>query len=152
MRREGTKEKESVSQKLAKAKEDMETGGEEPKEPVGELAEIARAYHLSGEQMAADTPLTIDEARASDEKDEWEEAMKNELSQLKEMGTYELVDLPKERKAVGCKWVFVKKTDANGAILKHKARLVAQGFSQIPVLHLKARRTISGRIRIYPLQ
>jgi hypothetical protein len=36
------------------------------------------------------------------------------------------------RKAVGCKWVFKVKTDADGKVVKYKSRLVAQGFSQIP--------------------
>ncbi|CAB4008956.1 Hypothetical predicted protein, partial [Paramuricea clavata] len=34
------------------------------------------------------------------------------------------------RKAVGSKWVFRVKTDADGTVETHKARLVAQGFSQ----------------------
>lgn len=40
-------------------------------------------------------------------------------------------DLPPGRKAIGCKWVFAIKQDPLGRILKYKARLVAQGCSQI---------------------
>ena len=54
------------------------------------------------------------------------------MEQLKNMGTYTLEELPEGRKAVGCRWVYTIKRDLNGEIQKYKARLVAQGFSQIP--------------------
>ena len=43
---------------------------------------------------------------------------------------YELTELPKGRRAVGCKWVFKIKHNADGSIERYKARLVAQGYSQ----------------------
>ncbi|KAK1619684.1 hypothetical protein QYE76_025201 [Lolium multiflorum] len=42
-----------------------------------------------------------------------------------------LVDLPDSRKAVENKWIFKRKTDADGNITVYKARLVAKGFRQI---------------------
>ena len=39
------------------------------------------------------------------------------------------VELPKDRKAVGSKWVF-KTRDADRTVERYKARLVAQGYSQ----------------------
>ena len=41
------------------------------------------------------------------------------------------VELPKGCKAVGSKWVFKAKTDADGYVERFKARLMAQGFSQM---------------------
>ena len=38
--------------------------------------------------------------------------------------------LPKDRKAVGSKWVYKTKKSANGEIEGHKAHLVAQGYTQ----------------------
>lgn len=38
--------------------------------------------------------------------------------------------LPKDKKAIGCKWVFKLKENPDGTINKHKARLVAKGFLQ----------------------
>ena len=42
-----------------------------------------------------------------------------------------LVDLPNDRKAVENKWIFKKKTDADGNVTVYKARLVAKGFRQV---------------------
>ena len=43
-----------------------------------------------------------------------------------------VVETPKGVKLVGCKWVFVRKPNENNEIIRYKARLVAQGFSQRP--------------------
>ena len=48
------------------------------------------------------------------------------------METWELVDLPEDRQPIGNKWVFIQKRDKHGSVIKHKAQLVAQGFSQKP--------------------
>ena len=56
--------------------------------------------------------------------------MQQEIDSLQEHDVYELTELPKGRRAVGCKWVYKVKHKADGSIDRHKARLVAQGFSQ----------------------
>lgn len=38
--------------------------------------------------------------------------------------------MPEGRKVIGSKWVFKVKHNADGSVENHKARLVAQGFSQ----------------------
>ena len=47
------------------------------------------------------------------------------------MGVYEVVPHPKARKVVGSKWMLCKKRDFGGEIQNYKARVVAQGFTQI---------------------
>jgi hypothetical protein len=42
-----------------------------------------------------------------------------------------LVDAPKGSNIIGCRWVYAIKRDAAGNIVRYKARLVAQGFSQV---------------------
>lgn len=42
----------------------------------------------------------------------------------------ELTNLPKGQKAIGLKWVFKLKRDADGNITTHKVRLVAKGYVQ----------------------
>lgn len=75
-------------------------------------------------------PKTFAEAIASDQKQQWIEAMNDEMKSLKKNGTWTLCELPSDRKAIGCKWVYKLKTNADGSACRFKARLVAQGFSQ----------------------
>ena len=77
-------------------------------------------------------PKTLKEAMKSPDWPEWEEAVKTELVTLKQMGTWELANVPKDRKPITNKWVFMKKYNKEGDLQKYKARLVARGFSQIP--------------------
>ena len=39
-----------------------------------------------------------------------------------------LVDLPDDRRAIQNKWIFKRKTDADGSVTIYKAQLVAKGF------------------------
>ena len=76
------------------------------------------------------TPKSIKEAWDLPKKKEWKEATDKEYKSLKEMQTWDLVELPEGRKAVSNKWVFRVKQKADGSIDKYKARLVAKGYSQ----------------------
>ncbi|XP_074300286.1 uncharacterized protein LOC141631526 [Silene latifolia] len=62
---------------------------------------------------------------------EWREAMRKEIDALEENGTWKIVSLPEGKKPIGCKWVYKIKYRANGEIERYKARLVAQGFTQV---------------------
>ena len=57
-------------------------------------------------------------------------AMEKEFSLLKANDVWDIVDLPKDHKAIGSKWIFKRKRDAEGNVERYKARLVAQGFTQ----------------------
>ncbi|KAF8626055.1 hypothetical protein AX17_006630 [Amanita inopinata Kibby_2008] len=61
-----------------------------------------------------------------------EPVMEDELTMLREAGTWELIEPPPGVNVVGSKWVFKVKKDTAGNIVWYKARLVAQGFSQVP--------------------
>ncbi|GJU53981.1 putative ribonuclease H-like domain-containing protein [Tanacetum coccineum] len=41
-----------------------------------------------------------------------------------------LVDLPNGKRAIGTKWVYKNKKDERGIVIKNKARLVSQGYTQ----------------------
>ncbi|KAJ9544175.1 hypothetical protein OSB04_023882 [Centaurea solstitialis] len=62
----------------------------------------------------------------------WLNAMHLEMDALSLNNTWTLVPRPKDANVVGSKWLFRTKFRADGSIERHKARLVAQGFSQIP--------------------
>ncbi|KAJ6422482.1 hypothetical protein OIU84_027443 [Salix udensis] len=64
----------------------------------------------------------------------WLKAMEEEIVALHAHRTWTLVPLPSHRNLVGCKWIFQLKRHVDGSIAHHKARLVAQGFSQEPGL------------------
>eukprot|EP00959_Pyramimonas_sp_CCMP1952_P233363 4876900-Pyramimonas_sp.AAC.1 len=49
---------------------------------------------------------------------------------MKTNRVWDLVDLPKGRRAIGNKWVLKIKHKADGSVEKYKARLVAKGFTQ----------------------
>ncbi|GJU79318.1 putative ribonuclease H-like domain-containing protein [Tanacetum coccineum] len=51
-----------------------------------------------------------------------------EPKKLQEVWT--LVELPNGKRAIGTKWVFRNKKDERGIVIKNKARLVAQGYTQ----------------------
>ncbi len=44
--------------------------------------------------------------------------------------TWELMTLPKDKKSIGCKWVYKVKHNADGSMNKYKARLVTKGYAQ----------------------
>ena len=56
-------------------------------------------------------------------------AILEEMESLQKNNTYELVKLPKGRKALRKKWVYKLKKDGKGNMVKYKARLVVKGFS-----------------------
>ena len=76
-------------------------------------------------------PTTVSEALTSQQKVKWKEAMEAEMRSLQDNDVWDLMELPKGRKSVGCKWVFKVKTNEDGDVERYKARLVAQGFMQV---------------------
>ena len=56
--------------------------------------------------------------------------MKEELDALHKTGTWDLVDLPSRKIAIGCKWVYKIKTRSDGTIDRYKSRLVSRCFTQ----------------------
>jgi hypothetical protein len=66
----------------------------------------------------------------SHEQEKWKKATDEEMMSLRELNTWELTELPPEKHAIGCKWVFKIKCDSDGKPDRYKARLVAKGFSQ----------------------
>ena len=72
-------------------------------------------------------PLRVDQAL---EDLDWVIAMQEELNKFTRNEVWSLVERPKQN-VIGTKWVFRNKQDENGMVTRNKARLVAQGFTQI---------------------
>ena len=64
---------------------------------------------------------------------QWIQAMQDELQQFKFNNVWELVKRPDPRKhnIIGTKWIYSNKQDENGLVVRNKARLVAQGYTQV---------------------
>eukprot|EP00253_Pinus_taeda_P004978 PITA_04978 len=60
----------------------------------------------------------------------WIEAMDEEMNAIERNKTWELVELPKGKEVIGVKWVYKTKSNAEGKIERHKARLVVKGYKQ----------------------
>jgi hypothetical protein len=60
----------------------------------------------------------------------WDNAMDEEMATLDANATWELVALPKDKKVIGCKWVYKVKHNVDGSVSKYKAQLVAKGYAQ----------------------
>ena len=78
-------------------------------------------FFSTREEDSQENPTTIEEALYGEEREQWKKAIDEEMATLKKMGTWELADLPEGRKPIGCKWVFVKKHDKKGKLIKYKA-------------------------------
>ena len=77
------------------------------------------------------TPTTYAEVMVSPDSEAWLEAMRSELKSMDENQVWDLVDPPPGVTAIGCKWVFKKKTNVDGNVQIHKARLVVKGYGQV---------------------
>jgi hypothetical protein len=57
--------------------------------------------------------------------------MHDELHQFTRNDVWTLVPRPVEQNIIGTKWIFKNKTDEHGTVIRNKARLVEQGYTQI---------------------
>lgn len=75
-------------------------------------------------------PLDSYDALTGRDKVKWREAMNVEMKALTKNKTWDKVDLPPGKKAIGCKWVFkIKRSSVDGST-RYKARVVAKGYLQ----------------------
>jgi len=54
-------------------------------------------------------PSTYRKVEISSESEMWKKAMLKEMNSLHKNDTWELSELPKRKKVIGCKWVYAKK-------------------------------------------
>ena len=97
---------------------------------LGDAATPGLAARLLDEElmmMSTEEPATF---AAAEHEPEWRRAMLEEMRQIEANRTWDLVDPPAGCRPIGLKWVYKVKKDEHGAVVKHKARLVARGFVQ----------------------
>lgn len=79
-----------------------------------------------------DEPRSVAEALRGPNGPQWQAAIDKELANLKLKRTWDEVKRPVDKRAIGSRMILKLKRDALGNVVKFKARLVAQGFSQVP--------------------
>ena len=90
-----------------------------------QLSTPYRAYVCSVTKFSE--PSSFNQARKSDD---WIKAMNAELQALEGTATWEICSLPSDKHAIGCRWVYKVKLNADGSLERYKARLVAKGYTQ----------------------
>jgi len=88
------------------------------------LTNVDFCYRVCG------VPQTFKDAMSSSESQMWARAMKEEINSLEENDTFTLTTLPEGKHAVGGRWVYAIKNNADETET-YKARYVAKGYSQV---------------------
>ena len=73
-------------------------------------------------------PTSYGEALVGPDSNKWLGAMKFEIGSMYENKVWTLVYLPDDRQAIENKWIFKKKTNADGNVTIYEARLVSKKF------------------------
>lgn len=81
------------------------------------------------DQMALNVQVEPKSWKSAIKQPHWKSAMEEEIRALEHNETWVLVPRPKDLNVVGSKWVFKNKFKKNGIFNRHKARLVAQGYT-----------------------
>ena len=100
-------------------------------EPFQEVPRWLQSYALAAIPMSIfENPKSYRQAMASDQTAEWKAAMDKEIDSLMKNETWVLTPLPEGESVIGSRWVYTMKRDGAGNLTIHKARFVAQGFTQ----------------------
>ena len=125
---------------------------------------VKAALSVSSEQETAaaipENPSSVAEAKRCADWKGFEEAMKSEAKSLSDLGTWTIIKGAPPKKAIKSKWVLSRKY-VDGVFHKHKARLVACGYSQVfgvdyeevfaPVMRLTSLRVLFTIVAFFDL-
>ena len=100
--------------------------------PLSHALDFGFAMYANKASMSSSEPRTFAQAMRRPDRDKWFDCAAKEIQSLVDNGTWELTKLPEGRKAIGSRWGFKIKRNADGSIDRYKGRVVAKGFSQRP--------------------
>jgi histone deacetylase 1/2 len=89
-----------------------------------------RRAHFACALVASEVPRTYREAMLSSEAGCWTKAVEAELKAMEDLKVWDVTVTPEDESLLGTVWVFRKKKDSEGVVVKFKARLCAQGSRQ----------------------
>ena len=87
------------------------------------ITQDEQTFLLSGEE-----PLSYSEVA---QEEVWRHDMREEMLAIDRNNTWELEVPPPNCRPIGLKWIFKLKKNPQGEVIKHKARLVVKGYSEI---------------------
>jgi hypothetical protein len=93
------------------------------------ISDDYEVYEYKEFQMEGD-PTSFEEAMRSAHSSKWLEAIQDEMRSMSTNGVWDLENIPKGAKTIGCKWVYKTKYDSKRNVERFKARLVVKGFTQ----------------------
>ncbi|GJT60537.1 retrovirus-related pol polyprotein from transposon TNT 1-94 [Tanacetum coccineum] len=93
------------------------------------LEQIIGDIHSNTSNQKNDKELGHKKAFQAFDRSSWIEKQ-DELLQFKLQKVWTLVNLPYGKRAIGTKWIYKNKKDERGIVVRNKARLVAQGYTQ----------------------
>ena len=102
-----------------------------PPARYGHLLDADEIGNIGVFHTSSDEPKNFQEALKSPEREKWMKAAEAEMQSLRQHNTWKLVEPPPGKKIIGNRMIFKVKLDENGLVERYKARLVAQGFSQV---------------------
>ena len=125
-RRQPTHPRVAKEVQVEKIIDDIEAPGPLTRSKASHLSNFCGHYAF----VSITEPTKVDEAFLEPE---WIQAMQEELHQFELNNVWELVKRPDPRKhnIIGTKWIYRNKQDENGLVVRNKARLVAQGYTQV---------------------
>lgn len=107
--------------------EDLQVFGKRKRKPVERFGYsnlcVVDELESCGEELSYETVIN------GPEKEQWEQAMREELKAFEDNQAWEFVDRREADRVVQCKWVFRKKFESDNKV-RYRARLVAKGFTQ----------------------
>ena len=97
----------------------------------GSECEIA-AYRATKPKSAPKDgePANYWEACRSINAESWQEAMDEEMKNMRDFDVWEVVPRPENHNVMSCKWVYKIKRNQDGSVARMKARLTSRGFTQ----------------------
>ena len=99
---------------------------------INSYVSLARlSPHFKQVVLSLDTNIEPENYRIAAQQEKWKRAMQEELEALKQNATWSILPLPPNKIAIGYKWVYKTKYNADGSVNRYKALLVAKGYDQL---------------------
>ena len=107
-----------------KGKSPLDQGGVDEDTVAMSGEEIENAMAISEDEPS------LKEALNGDERTAWIDAIDAELSQMEKVNAWVPVIPPPNANIIPCRYVFCRKRNDTGNIVRYKARLIVKGFKQ----------------------